>query len=158
MYTLHKELVVDTTLENAWEFIRNPANLNLITPDDMAFEILTDLPEEMTEGMLVEYRVQIPVLGKQPWLSELKHIVPQASFVDEQKIGPYKLWYHYHGVEACTGGVRFTDRVVYEVPFGIFGKVAHALFIRKTLERIFNFREQQFGRILTEKKAHEETN
>lgn len=152
MYTLHKQLVVNTTLEKAWDFIRNPANLNLITPDDMAFEIMTDLPNEMTEGMLVEYRVQLPVLGKQPWLSELKHIVPQASFVDEQKIGPYKLWYHYHGVEACEGGVLFTDRVTYEVPFGIFGKLAHVLFIRKTLERIFSFREKQFAHILNDKK------
>lgn len=156
MYTLHKQLVVNTTLEKAWDFIRNPANLNLITPDDMAFEILTDLPDEMTEGMLVEYRVNIPVLGKQPWLSELKHIVPQSSFVDEQKIGPYKLWYHYHGVEACEGGVRFIDRVTYEVPFGIFGKLAHALFIRKTLERIFEYREKQFSKIF-EKKAGERT-
>ncbi|MDF7826825.1 SRPBCC family protein [Pontiellaceae bacterium B12227] len=148
MYTLHKEIIVDTTLQEAWDFIRNPANLNLITPDDMAFEILTELPEEMTEGMLVEYRVNIPVLGKQPWLSELKHIVPQSSFVDEQKIGPYKLWYHYHGIEACEGGVLFTDHVVYEVPFGFLGKLAHSLFIGKTLERIFSFREKQFAHLL----------
>ncbi|MDF7809386.1 SRPBCC family protein [Pontiellaceae bacterium B12219] len=148
MYTLHKETVVNTTLEKAWDFIRNPANLNLITPDDMAFEILTELPEEMTEGMLVEYRVQIPILGKQPWLSELKHIVPRSSFVDEQKIGPYKLWYHYHGIAPCPEGVRFIDHIVYEVPFGIFGKLAHKLFIGKTLERIFSFREERFKTLL----------
>jgi ligand-binding SRPBCC domain-containing protein len=148
MYTLHKEIIVNTTLEKAWDFIRNPENLNLITPDDMAFEIRTDLPDEMTEGMLVEYRVHLPMLGKQPWLSELKHIVPQSSFVDEQKIGPYKLWYHYHGIETCPEGVLFTDHVVYEVPFGIFGKLAHALFIRRTLDRIFRFREKQFTILL----------
>jgi ligand-binding SRPBCC domain-containing protein len=148
MYTLHKETVVNTTLENAWDFIRNPENLNKITPDDMAFEIMTDIPDEMTEGMLVEYRVNIPMLGKQPWLSELKHIVPLSSFVDEQKIGPYKLWYHFHGIEACPEGVLFTDRVTYEVPFGIFGKLAHALFIRRTLERIFKYRESRFGALL----------
>lgn len=144
MYTLHKETFVDTTLEKAWDFIRNPANLNKITPDDMAFQIVSDLPDEMFEGMLVEYSVQIPVMGTQPWLSELKHIVPGRSFVDEQKIGPYKLWYHYHGIEETEGGVRFIDRITYEVPFGIFGRIAHALFIRKTLERIFAFREQAF--------------
>ena len=149
MYTLHKEIIVDTTIEKAWDFIRNPANLNKITPDDMAFEILTELPEEMFEGMLVEYRVQIPFMGKQPWLSELKYIVPGESFVDEQKIGPYKLWYHYHGVEAVDGGVRFIDRVTYEVPFCIFGKIAHALFIRKTLERIFKVREERFRELLS---------
>ncbi len=142
MYTLHKQLVVNTTLEKAWDFIRNPANLNLITPDDMAFEILTELPDHMYEGMLVEYRVKIPFMGTQPWLSELKHIVPGHSFVDEQKIGPYKLWYHYHALEETADGVRFIDQVTYETPFGIVGRMAHALFIRKTLERIFDYREK----------------
>lgn len=153
MYTLHKKTIVNTSLEQAWNFIKNPENLNHITPDDMAFEIVSELLDEMTEGMLIEYRINIPMLGKQPWLSELKHIVPQSSFVDEQKIGPYKLWYHYHGVEACEGGVLFTDRIVYEVPFGIFGKLAHTLFIRKTLERIFSYREHRFEALLSQQSS-----
>lgn len=148
MHTLHKEAVVDTSLAKAWDFIRNPANLNEITPDDMGFEIVSDMPEEMCEGMLVQYRVKIPFMGTQPWLSELKHIVPGRSFVDEQKIGPYKLWYHYHGIEAVDGGVKFIDNVTYEVPFGVFGEMAHALFIRKTLERIFAYREQRIQAVL----------
>lgn len=157
MYTLHKEIIVNTTLEQAWEFICNPSNLNKITPDDMAFEIRTDLPEEMVEGMLVEYRVQIPIIGKQPWLSELKHIIPHSSFVDVQLIGPYKLWHHYHGIEPHKDGVLFTDHVTYEVPFGLFGKMAHALFIRKTLDRIFKHREQCFSTLLGPEVPSEET-
>lgn len=148
MYTLYKETFVETTMEQAWDFIRSPANLNLITPDDMSFEIVTDLPEQMSEGLLVQYKVRIPLFGTQPWLSELKHIVPGRSFVDEQKIGPYKLWYHYHGLEPRDNGVLFIDRVTYEVPFGPLGRLVHALFIRKTLERIFRFREQRFNELL----------
>ncbi len=148
MYTLEKELIVNTTKEKAWEFIRNPANLNKITPDDMAFEIVTDLPEAMFEGMLVEYRVQIPLLGKQVWVSELKHIRPFESFVDEQKIGPYKFWYHYHGIEEAEGGVKLIDRVAYVPPFGVLGKIANALFIGKTLERVFDHRESAFKQLL----------
>lgn len=148
MYTLEKELIVNTTREKAWEFIRNPANLDRITPDDMAFEIVTDLPEEMYEGMLVEYRVQIPIIGKQLWISELKHIRPGESFVDEQKIGPYRFWYHYHGIEVLDEGVKLIDRVTYAPPFGILGRIANAMFIRKTLDRIFEFREEAFRSIL----------
>lgn len=148
MYTLERTMQVQTTKEKAWDFIRNPANLNLITPPDMAFTIKTQLPDEMFEGMLVEYRVKIPMMGQQPWLSELKYIVPGESFVDEQKIGPYKLWIHYHGLEEAEGGVRFIDRVTYEVPFGIMGKIAHALFIKKTLQRIFDYRKQKLAELL----------
>lgn len=149
MYTLYKETIVNTTPEKAWNFIRNPANLNKITPDDMAFEIVSEMPAEMFEGMLVQYRVKIPVMGTQPWLSELKHIVPGQSFVDEQKIGPYKLWYHYHGLEQIGDQMKFIDRITYEVPFGIFGRIAHVLFIRKTLERIFAHRELCFQTLLS---------
>ena len=149
MYTLHRETTIPTTHEKAWAFICNPANLNLITPDDMRFEIRTALPDRMYEGMLVEYRVAIPMIGMQPWLSELKHIVEGHSFVDEQKIGPYKLWYHYHGLEDVPDGVRFVDRITYEVPFGIIGRLAHRVFIRRTLERIFDYREQQLKRLLS---------
>jgi ligand-binding SRPBCC domain-containing protein len=150
MYTLYKETLVKTTPTKAWNFIRSPQNLDKITPDDMAFEIVSDLPDEMFEGMLVEYRVQIPFMGKQPWLSELKHIVSGKSFVDEQKIGPYKLWYHYHGLEQVGDHMKFIDRITYEVPFWVFGKMAHALFIRKTLERIFAVREEQFKALLSD--------
>ncbi|MDZ8119317.1 SRPBCC family protein [Pontiella agarivorans] len=148
MYTLYKETTVSTTMKEAWNFIRSPANLNHITPDDMAFEIVSDLPDQMTEGMLVEYRVQLPLFGKTPWLSELKHIVPGTSFVDEQKIGPYKLWYHYHEIRPVKQGVMFIDRVTYEVPFGPVGRLAHALFIRRTLDRIFAFREVRLRELL----------
>lgn len=148
MYTLLKELVVETTREKAWEFIRNPANLNRITPDDMAFEIVGGLPAEMFEGMLVEYRVKLPLIGKQTWVSELKHIRPLESFVDEQKIGPYRFWYHYHGIEDAEKGVRLIDRVAYQPPFGLVGNLANTLFIRKKLEQIFAYREQAFRTIL----------
>lgn len=156
MYTLHSEILVNTTLEKAWGFIQNPANLNRITPPDMAFEILTDHPKTMREGMLVEYRVKIPFLGVQPWLSELKHIAEGHSFVDEQKIGPYKLWYHYHALEHTDGGIKFIDRVTYEVPYGIIGKMAHGLFIRKTLERIFDYRSAALVSILSSRPKHDE--
>lgn len=149
MYTLRKETVVDTTLDQAWNFIRNPANLNKITPDDMAFEIVSDLPDEMTEGMQIEYRVKIPLMGKQRWLSELKQIVPNQSFVDVQLEGPYKYWHHYHSIERVTNGIKFVDRITYQVPYGIFGKIAHLLFIRKTLERIFTHREARFQTLLS---------
>ena len=148
MYELYRELVVKTTRKEAWNFIRNPANLNKITPNDLSFEIISDVPDEMYEGMLVEYKVNIPIIGKQEWVSELQHIVPEYSFVDEQKIGPYKLWYHYHAIEDVKDGVKLIDRVSYQTPFGVLGKIAHVLFINKMLNKIFNYRNVAFKELL----------
>lgn len=150
MPSLCKEQVIDTTLERAWDFIRTPANLNLITPADLNFSILTDLPEEMYDGLLIEYLVTIPFMGKSRWLTEIKHVRPRCSFVDEQRLGPYRFWYHYHEIQEVSGGVRFTDRITYEAPLGLIGKIADEFFIRNTLERIFDFRERKLAELLRE--------
>lgn len=142
IHQLYREQVIQTDLATAWEFISSPKNLDAITPDDLSFEILTEVPEKMSNGLLVEYRVGIPLLGKQTWLSELKHIREQHSFVDEQRIGPYKVWYHYHEITEVEGGIRFIDRVNYVMPFGPFGYIAHILFVKNKLKHIFDHREK----------------
>jgi ligand-binding SRPBCC domain-containing protein len=141
MYTLRRELTIPTSLEEAWNFISRPENLNLITPDDMKFRILSDVPDLMYNGLLIRYVVGIPFLGSQNWLTEIRHIRDHHSFVDEQRIGPYRFWHHRHVVEETDGGIRFTDEVTYALPFSIFGKLAHVLFVRSMLARIFDFRE-----------------
>lgn len=148
MYTLYREIHVDTSVQKAWTFICNPGNLNQITPPDMAFRILTKLPEEMYEGMQVEYRVRIPFMGRRRWISELKNIIPRHSFVDVQLSGPYRHWHHFHSIEETDCGILLTDHITYDVPYGIFGRIAHVLFIRKTLNRIFDYRERRFKELL----------
>ena len=142
IYKLSREKVIPTDLATAWDFISSPKNLDTITPDELEFEIISDLPETIFEGQLIEYSVGIPFLGKQAWLSELKHIKDRHSFVDEQLIGPYKIWYHYHEITEVEGGIRFIDRVNYVLPFGPLGSLAHALFVKKQLETIFNYRDK----------------
>jgi ligand-binding SRPBCC domain-containing protein len=152
IHTLYREQVVATDMDRAWHFISAPANLDRITPPDMPFEIITELPETMYEGLLIEYRVGIPLLGKQRWLTELKHIREGHSFVDEQRIGPYKFWYHYHEMTEVEDGVRFVDRVNYVLPFGPVGGLAHPLFVRGQLKKVFDFRrkamEEHLGSIV----------
>jgi ligand-binding SRPBCC domain-containing protein len=148
MYTLNKVIDVEASPDTVWAFISHPRNLDRITPDDMAFEIVSDVPEVMHNGLLVEYRVRIPWLGWRSWVSELKHIVPGRSFVDEQKIGPYRFWYHEHRVESAGEGSRIVDRVSYEVPFGFFGRMLHPFIIQPTLKRIFRHRERMLCDLL----------
>lgn len=102
----------------------------------------------MYNGLMIEYRVGIPLMGKQTWLTEIKHVRENHSFVDEQRVGPYKIWYHYHGIEPHSEGVRFIDRVNYVMPFGMLGSIAHSLYVKKKLRYIFDFRAQAISRLL----------
>ena len=148
IHELYREQTVSTNIDIDWDFIRTPRNLNRITPDDMSFEIVSDLPEEMYNGLLIEYRIGIPIIGKQTWLSELKHIRDRHSFVDEQRCGPYRFWYHYHEITEVDNGVRFIDRVNYIMPFGPFGEIARALYVKKELNKIFDYRREAMERHL----------
>jgi hypothetical protein len=55
----------------------------------------------------------------------------------------------HHQIDAEEGRIKLTDRVYYEVPYGIFGKIIHFFFIRKTLKRIFNYRKEKLAELLT---------
>jgi ligand-binding SRPBCC domain-containing protein len=140
IHQLYRKQVIDTDLNTAWDFISSPKNLDTITPDDMSFEIITDLPATMYDGLLIEYRVGIPIIGRQTWLTEIKHIRERHSFVDEQRIGPYKLWLHYHEITEHPEGVQFIDCVNYVVPFGPCGQLAHAIYVKKQLKYVFDYR------------------
>ncbi len=50
-------------------------------------------------------------------------------FVDEQRIGPYKMWHHEHHFKETEKGVEMTDIVSYSLPLGILGRFAHWLFL-----------------------------
>ena len=141
MYTLVREQHLPVSPAEAWRFISRPENLNRITPKDLGFQILSELPEEMYPGLIIQYRIKLPILGWQRWVTEIKHVQNGIRFVDEQRFGPYRFWYHLHELEEQNGEVLMRDRVHYTLPFGFLGRIAHALFVRRMLEQIFSFRE-----------------
>jgi ligand-binding SRPBCC domain-containing protein len=147
MYTLEREQIVHTSLDEAWIFLRDPGNLNKITPDDLDFQIVSPVPEVMFNGLLIEYKITIPFFGGQQWIAEIKHIREFHSFVDEQRIGPYTFWYHYHELNEVENGVRLIDRVYYDVPWSFAGRQLHRMIIRKTLGRIFDYRSEKLSNI-----------
>ena len=57
IYRIQKEQIIDTDLETAWNFIRKPSNLNKITPDTLDFNIISDVPDAMYDGLLIEYKL-----------------------------------------------------------------------------------------------------
>jgi ligand-binding SRPBCC domain-containing protein len=140
MYVLEREQSIPIDLDKAWAFFSSPKNLKEITPDYLGFEILSDLPEHMYEGLFIRYTVR-PLLGLPlEWVTEITHIKEGEFFVDEQRKGPYRIWHHEHHFEAYNGGVRMFDRVSYELPLGALGKLAHPLLVKGKLNEIFQYR------------------
>ncbi|MDT8415584.1 MAG: SRPBCC family protein [Flavobacteriaceae bacterium] len=140
LHTLHSIQKLPIPLEQAWDFLSNPANLSVITPPDMGFVIRSGADRKMYPGQIIHYWVS-PIAGiKTQWVTEITHVQNLQFFVDEQRFGPYKMWHHKHFLKAVDGGVEMEDIIHYVIPFGFLGSVAHQLFIRKKLETIFEYR------------------
>ncbi|QIA06491.1 SRPBCC family protein [Draconibacterium halophilum] len=142
-YQFRREQYIKSSISEVWAFISTPQNLKRITPSYMGFDIRTpDLPDSVYEGMIIAYTVRPLLAIPTTWVTEITHVVPQKYFVDEQRVGPYKLWHHEHRIEAVENGVLMKDIVSYSPPMGPLGQLANTLVIRKKLEEIFEYRKQ----------------
>jgi ligand-binding SRPBCC domain-containing protein len=152
-YYLERIQKLPISLETAWEFFSSPLNLQEITPKELNFNILNPKPGRMHAGQIIRYKVS-PLLGIPVfWMTEITHVQELEYFVDEQRIGPYRLWHHSHFFKAIPGGVEMTDRVHYQLPLGFLGRLGHTVFIKKKLEAIFDYRynvlKEKFGMLNT---------
>jgi len=140
--------IVPADIQTCWKFFSNPHNLAKITPPALDFCVRSELPPEIYEGMMIEYRVR-PLLGiPLTWLTEISHVRAPGYFVDEQRIGPYAIWHHEHEFrETADGRTEMIDRVHYVLPLSPFSEPAHALLVAPQLKSIFDYRVQAVEKI-----------
>jgi ligand-binding SRPBCC domain-containing protein len=91
-------------------------------PPTLNFVIKRALPPQVYPGLMIEYTVS-PLLGiPLTWLTEIVQVDAPHRFVDEQRVGPYRLWHHKHSFRALPGGgTEVHDLVTYVPPLGPFG-------------------------------------
>jgi ligand-binding SRPBCC domain-containing protein len=142
IYVLKRRQYIAADLPRVWAYFATPHNLNAMTPPDLQFEFVYGGDEPMYAGQVIEYRVTVFAGVRVRWLTEITHVEPMRRFIDEQRIGPYRLWIHEHRFESAEGGVWMTDQVTYALPFGLLGRLVHACFVRRRLEEIFDYRRE----------------
>lgn len=143
LYNLHSTQKLPISVEEAWNFLSDPRNLKVITPDYMGFEILSGADRPMFPGQIIQYIVT-PIAGiKTKWVTEITHVKEGEYFVDEQRFGPYALWHHKHFIKAIPGGVEMEDVIDYKLPMGILGQMAHPFLVKPKLQEIFDYRQEK---------------
>jgi ligand-binding SRPBCC domain-containing protein len=130
--------------EAVFPFFADAQNLERITPPLLRFEVVTKGPIEMGVGALIDYRLSLHGLPFR-WRSQITEWEPPLAFTDTQLRGPYLSWEHQHSFENLPTGCLMTDHVRYRV-FG--GRLVHAAFVRRDLERIFRYRREKLGELL----------
>jgi ligand-binding SRPBCC domain-containing protein len=153
LHTYKTKQLIRSDIHSVWNFISSPSNLTVITPGSMQFEIIDDdyHMEKMYAGQIIEYHVTPVANIRVHWVTEITQVTENVYFVDEQRKGPYRLWHHEHFLKAVSDGVEMIDIVHYQAPFGFLGKLANALFIRKKLQSIFDYRYQKIEEIFNQR-------
>jgi ligand-binding SRPBCC domain-containing protein len=145
-YSLKRQQLVNIPIDEVFGFFQKPENLARLTPDSLDFKILTPLPIEMKAGALIDYTIRL-LSFRVRWTTMIVDYDPPHRFVDIQLKGPYSYWHHIHTFSEVSGGTLIEDEVTYLLPFGIPGRLAHGFFIKRKLERIFDYRAELIKKI-----------
>lgn len=132
-----------------FDFFGKPENLEEITPGPVGFNILTPRPIVMKAGTVLDYTIRILGLPIR-WTTLISSYDPPNGFSDVALRGPYSFWHHTHTFEEAAQGTTMTDEVHYALPFGFLGRIVHALWVRRQLNYIFEYRAEVIGRLLKE--------
>ena len=133
------ELWLPRPRDEVFPFFSEARNLEMLTPPWLKFEVLTPSPVVMRPGTLIDYRIKIHGVPIR-WQTEIIEWDPPHRFVDLQLSGPYTLWRHTHTFAERDGGTLCRDEVRYRLRGGAW---MNWLFVRRDVERIFQYRQQR---------------
>lgn len=148
IHLLERSQRVEVPVERAFSFYADGANLEPLTPPWLHFRLLNRQPLTLEAGALLDYRLRlhgVPI----SWQTRIEIWEPPHRFFDTQARGPYALWEHSHEFESAgEDAAVIHDRVRYAVPLGPIGALAHRLFVRRDLERIFDYRRDRTAALI----------
>jgi len=147
LYTLKREQIIKRPRAEVFRFFEQPENLERITPRSVGFEILTPRPISMQTGTVLDYTIRllgIPVR----WTTVITVHEPPNRFADVALKGPYSFWHHTHTFEELGNDTLMIDEVRYALPFGFLGRMVRALWVRRQLKHIFDYRADVIRELL----------
>ncbi|MEJ2422240.1 MAG: SRPBCC family protein [Acidobacteriota bacterium] len=147
LHRLEREQLIPRPMEEVFEFFSKAENLEVLTPAFLQFKILTGLPILMEPGAVIEYSLKLYGVRIR-WKTLIDVWEPGRRFVDLQVKGPYKFWRHTHSFQRVDGGTLMRDHLEYALPYGPLGALAHVVFVRRSVHRIFEYRRQQIQALM----------
>ena len=127
-------------------FFTNPANLMRVTPPSLGLR-LVGAPTSLSAGAVLDLRITWLGLPLR-WRTYIREYDPPFRFLDVQVQGPYARWEHRHLFLSEENGTTIEDRIVYRLPLGPLGRLAHTMFVKRQLEAIWTHRRQKIAELL----------
>lgn len=146
MKTYEKTSLIFCTVEELFDFHLDFNNLKAITPKDTKVTMQGAMftPKE---GDILRLKT-VKNFITTTWEVEIRTIQKPNLLFDVALKSPFKVWRHSHIFTQLEDGVcELTDRVEYELPFGIFGSLFDFI-IQLELAKMFAFRHSVTKKIL----------
>ena len=154
MSVYERSFKVQAPLPDVVAFHDDPVSLVAITPPPVHVTI-EQFDRPVHAGSRVIFRLSVGPIGVR-WDGVIAEYVEQSYFRDVQNQGPFGAWSHTHSFAAETDGTRVNDRVEYEPPLGLIGKLIDPFVVRPSLAFLFNYRKKKTCELL-EKKGKTKT-
>ena len=150
MSIYERSFKVRAELADVAAFHDDAASLVAITPPPVRVTIQR-FDKPVCAGSRVIFRLSVGPLGV-TWDGTIAEYVDKEFFRDVQNKGPFGAWSHTHSFAAESDGTRVNDRVEYEPPLGVIGKLFNPIVVRPSLAYMFNYRAKKTREILEQGK------
>ena len=123
-------------------FFARAENLETLTPEWLNFKIDSVNPQPVQKGTLINYKLRVRGLPLR-WTSEIREWNPPTSSWISRPAARTSSGTTPTAFIAEGNNTRIIDEVLYDLPFGPLGKIAHTLMVKSDVEKIFRYREMK---------------
>lgn len=143
---LSQSVIINAPIESVFHFHDDTRNLLKITPPNISVTIeALGTPGKGSEIIL---RVRQFGLFTMRWHVRITQYLPPTRMTDEQISGPFSYWKQERHLSIVEGGTELTDVVEYRMPFGLLGRFADALIVRRQIQSMFDYRQNATRQLL----------
>jgi ligand-binding SRPBCC domain-containing protein len=145
-YIVESRMWLPKPRADVFGFFTDPVNLLRVTPPWLGLRFV-GAPPTFAAGTTFDLRLTwrgVPFR----WRTFIREYDPPFRFLDVQVRGPYTRWEHRHLFLSEANGTAVEDRIVYRLPLGGLGRLAHALFVHRQLKAIRTYRRQRIAELL----------
>lgn len=141
MTKFKNKFIINEDIQKVWEFYTDIKHLEIISPKKLKLRIITTTNQKLILGQEAIISAKITIIPRR-WHSKITFF-QQYEYIDEMLTGPFKKWKHIHKFRQIDKNkTEVIDEVEFELPYGIFGRIA-SIYVNKKLKKIFEHRKEE---------------
>lgn len=156
------DMWIPKPIDEVWNILTHTDTLIKISPPHLKVQLGEGARTETGARFKISFAFPMLPIIRGGWTVRIPRVEGTGShriFVDEQEGGPFSHWRHEHIFEQDLGeiqpqsggpavksvhpGTWVRDRVEYALPLGIWGQLAHQIFVKKELQKMFFYRREK---------------